>query len=321
MKKEYRLDQIDREIIWALDENARYSATKISQLIGYSKQRVAFRIRRMIRLGILELFSAIINKSKLGYFHCQIYLKFKKRLQKKEILDKLKKIPSLHWEGTTEGIYDLVIFILIKSLEECWRVYQKIIEQFSDILIKKEILLSSSTFHSNHAYITGVPKKIDISEFPHREIKIKQRDLDLINAIKEQGRIQIKKLAKKIKMTPYTIRQRIAYLKRRGIIQGFKIRINYNLLGFRHYMILINLTGIDGSQRKQLIQNLIETKETLRIIESIGKWDLVCDIVLPAKENPSNWLKSFFIKEDLPKIKANILKVKEVLPINTVAYY
>jgi DNA-binding Lrp family transcriptional regulator len=53
-------------------------------------------------------------------------------------------------------------------------------------------------------------------------------------------------------MTPYTIRQKIAYLKRKGVIEGFKIRFSNNLLGFRRYMILISLTENNNFQKKQV---------------------------------------------------------------------
>jgi DNA-binding Lrp family transcriptional regulator len=322
MPKRYQLDEIDREIIWALDDNARLSATKISQLIGVSKQRVAFRIRRMTNLGILDLFSAIIDKTKLGYFHCQIYLKFKKVPSEEIIFNKLKKIPSLHWEGITSGNYNLVIFFLVKSLEECWQVYQKIIGQFSNEIIKKEILLTSKTYFLNHSYITGAPKRISVSEFPHRAIKLKQRDLSLINAIKEHGRIKINELAKKINITPYTIRQRIAYLRKKGVITAFRIRINHAVLGFKHYMISLNLPGMLDSQKEQLIQSFIKEKETIRLTETVGKWDLICDLILSPDKSPKEWLKNFLTREQFSKsrISTNILEVKKVLPINTVTY-
>jgi len=319
MKKEYQLDQIDKEIIWVLDENARHSVSRISQLIGCSKQKVSYRLRKMIKLGILNLFSTIINKTKLGYFPCQIYLKFKKTPSCKEVLKKLEKIPSLHWEGLVEGDYDLIIFIMIKSLEECWKVYQTIIDKFSDSLVKKEILLSSTTYHFNHSYLTKAPRKISISEFPHRQTELKQRDLKLINAIKENGRIQINQLAKQIKITPYTIRQRIAYLKRRGVIEGFKIRINDNLIGFCRYIILFSLVEANSYQKKHFLKILIKNKRVHRIIETIGKWDLVCDIVLPKKENPKSWLKKILRKASL-KNKTSILKTKEIFKINSVVY-
>lgn len=320
MKRAYHLDKIDREIIWALDKNARYSTTKIGQLIGLSKQKVSFRIRRMVKLGILNLFSTIIAKEKLGYFHCQIYLKFKKKTTESFFVINLKKIPSIHWVAMTKGSYDLVIFLMVKSIAECWKLYQKIIDQFSEKLVKKEILLSTVTYHFNHSYITFSPKEISISEFPSKKIKLKKRDFDLINAIKENGRIQIKKLSQKIKITPFTIRQRIAYLKRKGVIQAFRVRINDHLLGYKRYLIMFRLLMNKPFLKKALIRNLIQDKSIHRLIEVIGKWDLVFDLVLEFKEKPTNWLKNFLLQKKFLKIKSNILEIKKVLPLNTVIY-
>lgn len=320
MSEFYQLDQIDREILYVLDKNARASATQISQQIGVSKQRVSFRIRKMIKLGILDLFSTVIAKTKLGYFHCQTYLKLKNTLPEKVIFERLKKIPALHWVSITKGDYTLVIFMMVKSLEECWKAYQKIIDQFSDDLIQKEILLSSTTYHLNYSYITGVPKRAVISEFPRREVKLKQRDFDLINAIKENGRIQINQLAQKIGSTPYTVRQRIAYLKRKGIIQAFKVRINTNLIGFRHFLVLFSLSKTNPLFKKQLIQDLIQDRATHRIVETIGKWDLICDLILKSEEKAKDWLKKILTRNQFARPSTTILEIKKILPINTVVY-
>lgn len=322
MNKLLKIDEIDRNILLKLDENARLSATDISRWLGVSKQRVAFRIRRLVKLGILDLFSTIISKTKLGYFHCQIYLKFRKSPTEQGVFQKLKKIPQLHWEGVTKGNYNLVIFFLVKTMEECWLVYEKIINQFSDNLLKKEIMLTSKTYFLNHSYITDAPRRISISEFPHKEIKLKKRDLDLINAIKEHGRIQINQLAQKIMSTSYTVRQRIAYLKRKGVISAFKVRINHMALGFKHFFVMLKLTGISSSQKESIIQALAQEKETIRITETIGQWDLVVDLILLADKKPTEWLRDFLAKKQflLANIQSNILEIKKVLPINTVIY-
>ena len=314
------MDKIDRDIIRALDKNARYSATKISTMIGESKQRVAFRIRKMIERGILDLFSAIINKSKLGYFHCQIYLRFQREWSEQLVCDRLKKIPSLHWEGVALGDYHLVIFFLAGSLHECWQVYSQIIRRFSGGIIKKEIILTSKTHYLNHAYITHSREKESISEFPCQKTKIKQGHLNLINALKEHGRIQINALAKKVNATPYTVRQRIAYLERIGIITCFRIRINHSALGFKHYMFLIDLGGIADKRKEKLIESLIQKNEAIRITETIGKWDLICDLVLQPGEKYVKAAREDLLAEGIHESCIQILEIKKVLPINTVVY-
>lgn len=320
--KNYILDQIDKEILWALNENARYSATKIGQLIGVSKQRAAFRIRRMIKLGILELFSVIINKSKLGYFHCQVYIKINKPLSEKTILLRLKNIPLLYWEAITTGEYNLVIFFLAKSLEDTEYVYKKIIDQLTGDISKKEILLSARTYFLQHGFLTNASKRISILEIPGEIIKLKQRDLNLINAIKEHGRIKINNLAREIKMTPYTICQRISYLKRKGIIIGFKVRINRTKLGFKRYLLMLSFSEISEIEKKKIINFLTQEKGTTRIIETVGKWDLICEMSLPKDQNSTKWLKKIFQHNRIPKgkILSNILEINKVLPINNVIY-
>lgn len=309
----YQIDQTDKDIIWALDKNARFSATQIGQLIGVSKQVVSYRLRRLTKLGILDLFSVIISKPLLGYFHCQIYLNLNENISRAEIEKKLLNITGLHWEALTKGDYNLVIFFLVKNLQECQEINQKIINSFESQISSKEILLTAKTHFLNHGYITHEPKVIVSTDSPSEPIKLKARDYELINALKEKGRMQINKLAEKINMAPITIRQRIAYLKRKGVITAFKTRINHSLLGFKHYMILISLSNLKLAEKENINKSLINLGSTIRLTETIGKWDLILDLILDQKSSPEDTIS--------PIVKNfKVLEINQVLPINTVIY-
>lgn len=314
------IDETDRLIIRALDNNARSSATQISQWLGESKQKVAWRLRRLMKLGILDIASAIIAKTRLGYFHGQIYLKIDCLPPEKEILNQLSSIPSLHWESIAVGRYNLIIFIMVKTLAEYWQVYNQIINAFATALTDKEILLSSTTHFSNLSYLTGEPKRTAISEFPKEEIKLKSRDLALINALKEHGRININALARQLHASPHTVAQRLAYLRRLKMITAYKVRINHNLLGFKDYFILLALPRLAQKEKNILIEQFNMDKSTIRLTETIGSYDMVVEVVFPPSEKPHLWLKDILKKNNISSFRYHILSIKKVLPINTVVY-
>jgi DNA-binding Lrp family transcriptional regulator len=62
-----KIDDIDRKILRALQENGRASTREIAEKLGkLSKVAVSYRIRRLKRCGVLEGFYAKVNSQKLG---------------------------------------------------------------------------------------------------------------------------------------------------------------------------------------------------------------------------------------------------------------
>src|SRR3989338_176147 len=319
MKKSIILDEIDRKILEKLDENARSTPTQIAVWLGESKQLVSYRIRKMIDRGIIDLVSAIIESANLGYFHCQIYLKLSGSRNTADIMNKLAAIPSLHWEAMSPS-YDLIIFFLARTINECLDTYQNILNTFSGQISAKDILISGKTYYLNHRYITGAKPIVSINAVPKKVIELKKRDLDIINSIKENGRIQINNIAKKITLSPFTIKQRIAYLRRKGVIKAFKLRLNDPLLGYKHYMALISLPTKSIRRKEAVIRELISSSASTRIIESIGTWDIEVDFILEKNILPKEWLSKILFKAESPNIRYKIIRIEKVLHVNNMRF-
>ncbi|AWB46811.1 AsnC family transcriptional regulator [Paenibacillus sp. CAA11] len=60
------IDQIDREIIKALNRNGRISYTDLGKEIGLSRVAVQTRINSLMDEGVIERFTAVINPEKIG---------------------------------------------------------------------------------------------------------------------------------------------------------------------------------------------------------------------------------------------------------------
>lgn len=317
----YKLDKLDRRILEILDENARTSLTQIAHLLGISKQLVSFRLKRLEGRKIIDQYSAYLDRSKLGYYHYQLYLKLAKDFASKSLIKILCKVPSIHWVAQASGTYNLIVYFLVKNLEECYLTYNAIIKIFSGLIQKKELLLTSRAHYFNQRSITYAQKKLSTLQQPTKIFKLKPRDYALINAIKENARIEIKQLAKQVDLSEYTTRQRLNYLIKIKIIREFKPRINYQTLGYTHYQISIYSNKLSSLEKRQLFKKIIISKESLRVTEVIGKWDLNCDVVLPSGKNPSQWLRKLVGKKLLESlISTDILELRKVPAVNTVVY-
>ena len=63
----YKLDAIDKKIIYMLMENAKTSLAQISKNIGISTTAVHQRIKKLENAGVIENSVSFLNPRKLGY--------------------------------------------------------------------------------------------------------------------------------------------------------------------------------------------------------------------------------------------------------------
>ncbi|HEX2241043.1 MAG TPA: Lrp/AsnC family transcriptional regulator [Actinomycetota bacterium] len=61
------IDGIDRQILGALQRNARLSRAELARLVGLSPSAVADRIRRLEDSRVILGYSAVVDPKKLGY--------------------------------------------------------------------------------------------------------------------------------------------------------------------------------------------------------------------------------------------------------------
>ncbi|WP_372660856.1 Lrp/AsnC family transcriptional regulator [Cohnella sp.] len=60
------IDEIDRQIIKALNKNGRISYTDLAKNIGLSRVAIQARINTLMEEGVIERFTAVINPEKIG---------------------------------------------------------------------------------------------------------------------------------------------------------------------------------------------------------------------------------------------------------------
>ena len=76
----YKLDRINRRILFELDKNCRISDNKLAKLVHRSRESVRHRINKLVKDGIIKGFITSINPSKFGYMFFKLYFQFIQKL-------------------------------------------------------------------------------------------------------------------------------------------------------------------------------------------------------------------------------------------------
>jgi Lrp/AsnC family leucine-responsive transcriptional regulator len=91
----HQIDEIDRQIIKALNANGRISYTDLAKDIGLSRVAIQARINTLIEEGVIERFTAVLNPEKIGitvsaFFNVEVEPKCLK-----EVADTLAEDPAV----------------------------------------------------------------------------------------------------------------------------------------------------------------------------------------------------------------------------------
>jgi len=105
-----KLDEIDRGILAALQENGRMSLTAIARRVNAAPATVHERLAKLRRSGILVAFSVRLDAAKLGYsVTALVHLTIELANDLEKTLEELKSIPEVEEIHVVTGEYDLVV--------------------------------------------------------------------------------------------------------------------------------------------------------------------------------------------------------------------
>ncbi len=283
---EVRLDQKDKQILYLLDVDARQHNSEIARKVKLSKDAVGYRIKNMEKAGLIRGYTTIIDSAKLGYIWYRAYLNLMDTTPKilDEFVEILKKEPNVCWIAKVDGQWNFIFTIWVKSNKEFREFYNnKLMLGFKRYIKDRLICPVTSYFHLGRSYILEKEKaqKTEIvggGEKEHHD----NIDLEILKIISNNARAQLISIAKEVKLDSMTIHNRIRKMEEKGIIQGYKVDLDFNLLKREFYSVKINLNDMSNIKK---LENYTKTiPELTNITEAVGSFDFEFDLEVENSE-------------------------------------
>ena len=95
------IDDIDKKIIKVLEDDARNSLRKISELVDVSLGTVSNRVKRMEKNGVIKGYSVILNPDNIGW---ELNVVIGLRIQKGRLIEIQERIAK---DSRVHGVYDV----------------------------------------------------------------------------------------------------------------------------------------------------------------------------------------------------------------------
>lgn len=263
----------DKKLLFELDFNARLPYSKLARKTGLSKQGVEYKIRNLMKKGVIKGFYPVINVPKLGYHYCRLMLTLQNVTQETywELVDALKANDKVFWLFQMQGQYDILIVIWAKTLEE-FRQFRDDIEATFGFHIKRKVeTVATDVAHFQHRYLLGKAEteEIHIRETEKRE-EIDALDKKILSLLCKDARMSLVDMSLRLGHSAKVIAYRIRRMESSRLIEGYRPIIDHNKIGYTYYKLLLHLNNISKSELLRLRGYMRRNPAVIYFVDGIG---------------------------------------------------
>ena len=269
-----KIDETDKKILYELDLNSRQPISQISKKIDIHENSIKYRIKKLEKLGVINNYYTVIDSVKLGYLPVKLYLKFEFTTPEIEerIINFFTQNTQTWWVASLEGRFDLAVHMLVKNFTLFSDFWDVTLEKFNNYigaeLFAQYFYLTSFEYsYLSNRNIIKKRKKFTITN-DRKVIIIDDLNYRILKLIASNARINLSELAEILSLTPEAITYRIKKLEMLHIIQGYRLNINLQKIGYKNFKIDIILG--DYKQRDEIIKYIENNNNLVFICKSAG---------------------------------------------------
>jgi DNA-binding Lrp family transcriptional regulator len=129
-------------------------------------------------------------------------------------------------------------------------------------------------------------------------------DRQLISLLRENARLPVAALAKKLKVARGTVQNRMARLEADGIIVGYTVRLKPQ--AEHHIRALMNVV-VEGNHAESVLKALRGDPAVVELHTTNGRWDLVAELRADNLEEFDRVLRRIRLLEGIASTETNLL--------------
>ncbi|HVY01897.1 MAG TPA: Lrp/AsnC family transcriptional regulator [Candidatus Nanoarchaeia archaeon] len=287
-----KIDLKDRKILYHLSENARMPASSIAKLTGLSRDSVLYRMKKLEEKKIINCTRTLVDVSKLGYenFHLFVTLNNPEKHIEDKIVKELSGHESVRVILKFHGSYDFEIGFIAKDLHECDKIMQDLVNimgsnlRYHDLFIITKTLRAGA-FPNSFFDKSNIKRELRKNQFSKEISKLDKKDLDLLNSLREDARVPLIDIAKKLKISPDSVSYRLRALEKSGVIISYSPVINYSALGYRVHALMFSIKQFN-SDRENMIKRFMESNpHVLWAVKTLGRYDVLLYLCTESEED------------------------------------
>ncbi len=311
------LDSKDREILFELDLDSRVSVNKLAKNVKLKPGTVNYRIKKLEEKNIVLGYYTAIDRSLLGFEQFRVYLKYQyiNPEKEQELVDYLMENEMIWWVGKIGGEFDLCFVIWARNTFEFNEFWKKLMLKYRNLFQKMSVSVYVGLYQFNLAFLNPEnEKRVKIFSGTDKRVSISKKEEKILKLISDNARMPSIEIAKKLKLTPIQVKYALNKMKKLGLIQGFRLKFNFDLFGLNYYKVQFNLK--DLKQYKKLADFALQHKNIIYIDQTIGVEDFETELIASSHKEFMGIIKemkekfSEIIKDYNYILYSEILKIK-----------
>lgn len=140
--------------------------------------------------------------------------------------------------------------------------------------------------------------------------KLDDIDVEILRNLQKDCRISIRELARRLKVSPGTIHNRLVKLVREGVIRGFTPIIDYSKLGIPITALI--LASVEGKHLIDFEREVARDNRVISVYDITGDFDvaLICKFksISDLDKFIKNLLRIPYVKRTVTSIALNVVK-------------
>ncbi len=275
----------DLKLLFELDSNYRQPYSRIGKRVRMSQQLVSYKVKSLTSGGILMGNFPLIDYSRFGYLGFRVFFKvnYANRQKFNEMVEKMKKHPSITMVMDCEGRYDLMLVFAARNPSSFNKMLRELISDNPEQLKNCMILTTVVEHQFLKNYLTNRKADADTVIGGDREIVgVDETDRKILKALAD-GKRSIVEIAGFSRTNPKTVMSRLRKLEK-GIINGYRMMINNEAVGILTNKILIKYHNISVGREDELRRFCRRNPNITEFIKTFGEWDLELTVETRTRE-------------------------------------
>jgi len=297
--KIFKLDITDEKILRALSQNARIDLVSLSKKTKFAVHILNYRLKKLIKNGIIEGFKPKLDINKLGYQWHLLLIKLNNMNEerKKELFEFCRFHEDIYYMTSTIGDYNLMLDVHIKSAEKLKGILTELKDKFHDVVKTYESVMISEE-HKIDYIPKGITATTLLFDLDGTLVNTEKFDSKLLRNILKKHGLNINRDFKGHNLDEYismitedkNLQKKVKsefMLEYESTLKNIQIEINSELVKYLKLGIS-PLIALVTANNKKLTKDILTKTGLSKYFEII----ITCEDVKHQKPHPEPYLKA-----------------------------
>ena len=299
-----QLDALDRKLLYELDLNSRQSFSDLARKVRQGRDRVEYRVERLVKEKVIRGFTTSVNLYRLGLTIYKTYLRLRNNRERMvDFLTYLKRQPNVYRLALYDGGWDINIVMVARTPRDHYDSHVKLLSQFHDIVLDYGMYTIIDVHWFPKGYFVNKAGSPALTGGKPENYQIDQLEYDILKAIAVQSRTSVVNLAEKLNSTPAIIKYRIEKLEEEGIIVRYRLNIDHSRLGMLYFKTQLFLADYQQKHIKKFYDFCFNEPRITCFIEQLGECSVEIELEVDTLEQYHDIIDR--IREEFPTLIQN----------------